>query len=488
MRLDGWVFAGTNIKVARAEAADGAATKESTMAMLKSVLARRYNADAKLLDLTSLGTDPDLKASAIFDSRSTTSKFFPALMKVLDNQFETAAAKHDAILSVTLANNDLPNLTGVTSLAQTLPQLRNLDLSNNAFKDLAAIEAWRRKFPKLDHLVLAPNPLEQKEPDYAIKVMNWYPKLRLLNNIQVRSDEDVTKPVQITDLPFPIRSPNFQDEGGIAENFLRTFFVGYDGDRNALAHHYYDAHSDFSLAVNTQAPRDPAGTVTSEAHDWDLYIKRSRNLKKIQQLPARQARMYRGPQSIADAWASLPTTRHPDLATEAAKWSIECQILSGVPDPTGASPTGVDGFLITVHGEFNEIDVSTGAITKTRSFDRVFTLGPGGPTGVRVVNDMLTIRAYGGAQAFVPDEILANQALTNGVDAAAAVAAVIPGMPAGLTPEIAEQMLIELQKQTGMVVGYAKDCLDQVQWDFNRALEIFNNVRANLPAEAFAAV
>jgi nuclear RNA export factor len=39
-----------------------------------------------------------------------------------------------------------------------------------------------------------------------------------------------------------------------------------------------------------------------------------------------------------------------------------------------------------------------------------------------------------------------------------------------------------------MTLQYAKDCLEQVSWDFNKALEVFGNVRASLPAEAFVAV
>ena len=471
------------MKIERASAQDLTApgtgeTKESTVAMLTNVLARRYNPETKLLDLSALGQDPDLKASAIFDSRSTTSKFFPALMKVLDNQFETAAAKYDAIQSVTLANNDLANVTPVTTLAQTLPQLKNLDISNNNFEQLTAIDSWRRKFHKLDHLVIDPNPLVANDPDYATTLLNWYPKLRLLNHVQVRTDDEAMKGVQVTDIPFPIRGPCFQDDGQIAENFLRNFFAGYDSDRAAVAQHYYDAQSDFSLSVNTQAPRDPNSPNTMQPQEWDLYIKRSRNLKKIQQLPARQARLFRGSQAIAEVWATIPVTRHPDLASEANKWSIECHIQSGVPDLTGASRGGVDGFIIIVHGQFDEIDVSTNQVKKTRSFDRVFTIGPGGPSGVRVVNDMLTVRAYGGHQAFEPEETAPQQ--PNG-----GVEAVVPGLPAGLAPELAEQMLLELQKQTNMVVGYAKDCLDQVQWDFNRAVQTFESVKANLPADAF---
>ncbi|KAI4831921.1 hypothetical protein E4T45_10214, partial [Aureobasidium sp. EXF-8846] len=192
LRIDGFVFASANIKVERASAQDldTGVSKETTIAMLQGVLARRYNVELKLLDLSALAADPDLKAASIFDSSSTTSKFFPALMKVMDQQFKTAAEKHDAIISVTLANNQLISVSPVTTLAQTLPELKNLDLSNNALKDLAALEPWRRKFSKLDHLIVTGNPLEQAEPDYATRLMAWYPKLRLLNTVQVRSDQD----------------------------------------------------------------------------------------------------------------------------------------------------------------------------------------------------------------------------------------------------------------------------------------------------------
>lgn len=477
LRVNGFVFAGANIKICRGGAAregDGAgsAGKESTVAMLRGALERRYNPELKLLDLSALGQDPDLKASAIFDSRSTTSKFFPALMKVLDQQFKTAKEKHEAIQSVTLANNDLPNISAVTTLSQTLPQLRNLDLSNNKFEKLAAIDTWRKRFYHLDHLVLSGNPLEQAEPDYAKEIISWYPKLRLLNTVQVRSDEEAAKGAQVTDLPFPIRTPNFQDEGQIAENFLRSFFAGFDTDRGALANHYYDDRSDFSLAINVSAPRDPSNA-DSAPSDWANWIKHSRNLKKITQPPAQLRRHFRGAQAVQDCWATLPATRHPDLAAEAKKWLIECQSIPGVPDPTGQSPVGCDGFMITVHGEFDEPEHQA-----KRSFDRTFIIGPGGPSGVRVVNELLTVRAYGGAQAFEPDQ---NNALDNQHPQLLPD----PAVPTALTPEVAEQMVLELQKQTNMTVGYAKDCLEQVQWDFERSLAAFAAVRANLPPEAF---
>ena len=486
--MDGYEWAGTNVAIKRvggssAKEEPGSSEAEKTKAMLREVLERRYNFDTKVLDLSALGQDPELNKKNVFSTSSTTKKIFPALMAVLEKSFDTDAERHTAITGVSLANNDLAGLTDVTTLSQTLNKLHNLDLSNNKFNDLVALQNWRRRFYNLEHLILSGNPIEQNEPDYPAEIVKWYPNLRMLNNVQVRTEEEIASKAKVTELPFPIRTPLFQDEGGIAESFVRTFFTGFDTDRAALANHYYDEHSDFSFAVNTQAPRDPATSEQTEKQEWEQYIRNSRNLKKISQLPARQNRHFRGPKAVAEAFASLPKTKHPDLASEARKWMIEAHIQPGIPDPTGQSPNGVDGFMITVHGEFDEVDAASGQAKKKRSFDRTFVIGPGGPSGVRVVNDMLTVRAYGGAQAFEPDHMegwtMEAPTNSNAIDTA-------PQLPAGLTLEMAEQMVAELRKQTGMTLQYSKDCLEQVGWNFEKGLEVFASVKANLPPEAFA--
>lgn len=484
--MNGYEWAGTNVAIERlgAQAKEQAGpSTEDTKALLRGVLERRYNFDTKFLDLSALGQDVELQKQNIFDKKSTTSKIFPAMMKVLELSFDTDAERHAAITSVSLANNELADLTIVNTLSISLNKLQNLDLSNNNFASLSSLQSWRKRFYHLQHLIISGNPIEQSEPDYPAEIVKWYPNLRMLNNVQVRTEEEIAKmETKVTELPFPIRSPLFQDEGGIAETFVRTFFTGFDTDRAALAALYYDEQSDFSYAVNTQAPRDPAATEQTEKQEWEQYIKNSRNLKKISQLPARQTRHFRGTKAVAEVFASLPLSKHPDLAAEARKWMIEAHIQPGVPDPSGASAGGVDGFMITVHGEFEEVDAGTGQAKKKRSFDRTFIVGPGGSSGVRVVNDMLTVRAYGGAQAFEPDHFDGWGASAQ--QQAAALDAV-PQLPAGLTVEMAEQMVVEMQKQTSMTVQYSKDCLDQVGWDFQKGLEAFASVKGNLPAEAF---
>ena len=485
--MNGYGWAGTTLKIERISgSASGAPTHsskqtEDTKALLRRVLENRYNFETKFLDLSALGKDAELRKEQVFEQTSNPAKILAAMLKVLELSFDKPEEMYAAILSVSLASNDLTDVSPVNHVSITLPKLRNLDLSNNNIGTVSALQSWRHRFHNLEYLILLGNPIEQKEPDYPKEIIKWYPNLRVLNNLQVRNEEDIKNRSSATALPFPPQAPLFQDEGGIVANFICTFFAGFDSDRAALAAHYFDDQSEFSFAINTQAPRDPTGSEHIGKQEWEMYIKNSRNLKKISQLPARQNRHFRGPNSVAEIFAALPKTKHPNLTSDAEKWMIEAHIQPGVPDPSGQSVTGVDGFMITMSGEYEELDEASGVAKKKRSFDRTFIIGPGGPSGVRIVSDMLTVRAYGGFQAFqTKTRDMAQVPPTN--------ATATPSLPPGLSIEMAEQMVNEMQRQTSMTLPYAKDCLDQMGWDFQKGLEVFASVKASLPAEAFVQV
>lgn len=481
-RMNGYDWAGAKLSIKRVGGADQDSSQpssgaEETKAMLRGVLERRWNPEMKLLDLSALGADAELQATGIFGSSSTTAKFFPALMKVLDLSFNTTKERDEAIEAVSLANNELEDLKIVSTLSQSLPNLVSLNLSGNKFATLASLEAWRHRFKKLQHLILTGNPLDQNEPNAGPEIMKWFKNLRTLNNITVRSDEDIKNQNNVQNIPFPIRTPHFQDENGIVEGFVRNWFAGFDTDRPALARMYYDEHSEFSYALNTQAPRDPLDTEKPQSQEWASYIQGSRNLKRLTQLPARQKRLARGTQAIIDTFAAMPKTQHPDLATEPQKWMIESHLQPGIPDPINNTPGGVDGFFMSIHGEFNEPETG-----KKRSCDHAIFIGPGGSTGVRVVSHTITIRAYGGAQAFqatagvsTPPMLAADAAGNDG----------LPQLPEGVTIELAEQMCTELTKQTGMTLMFSSDCLREAGFNFDAALAMFQNVKATLPAAAY---
>ncbi|PYH82985.1 mRNA export factor mex67 [Aspergillus uvarum CBS 121591] len=512
LQLNGFNFAGKILEIEKYDEAGidqsmlpvngSTPTAADTKAKMTAFLAKRFNRENKLLDLSDLHNDPDLIAMGIFQSTSTESKFFPALMKVwelnLSLVFDSPAARRQAVESVSLRANKLENLKMVTTLAQAFPDLKNLDLSHNDFKDAQSLLAWRHKFENLELLDLSNTPFSA-DPTFKDTMLKWYLKLRVLNGIEVRTAEELAA---LKKSPIPVQAPYFRDEGCIAENFIRAFFSGYDNDRNGLLDSVYDNESTFTLNINTAAPRAQQADVAA----WDAYIKNSRNLLRITHLTARMSRSHNGAEKIRKLWNSLPATRHPDIAAHPQDWLIECYPIPGLADPTGQSPTGVGGLLITVHGKYDEI--GKGSKIDTRSFDRTFVLGPGGGAGgVRVINDILCCRAYGGNEAWAPEtegaaQPAAQQATPQqSIDQAAVPPQPVVGSPA--TPEgygmpapgksetqvQQEQLVIQVMSQTGMTLQYSELAISGNGWDLDKALQDFAKLKeqGTLPPEAFLA-
>lgn len=410
--------------------------------------------DTKLLDLSNLAADPDFAKLGL---GSITPKTFQVLMKICDDVFPTAKAKDDGVNAVTLANNKLKDVGLVTYLAQTFPALKNLDLSNNDLSEMRDLQRWRHKFKQLEHIILSNNPLEQNVSDFKVQLIKWYPKLHSIDLVQLSPAE--LESVRAKKGPPKVQAGRFDDQGGIGEQFLKNFFAGYDNDRNALVQYYYDDTSTFSMQVNTRALKDPR-LPKPQGNEWTHYIKHSRNLLKIEHINARARRSHTGSTDIANVFAELPTTRHPDFAANPEKWLLECRPQPGLPDPTGAAKGGVNGLVITVHGEFEEPQN-----TKIRSFDRTFILGPGGSNGIRVISDSLTVRAYGGVDAFQPEPQEETAPLNEAQEK--------------------EAMAIEISKATGMNMEYSVMCLDQSGWSFQDALAAFAKAKDSIPPEAY---
>lgn len=506
LQLNGKLFAGVNITVELYDSstavlnhqlASEGGTSASTAdikSKITSILAKRYNPAAKLVDLSRLVDDPDLQAMGIFNTTSTQSKFFPAMMKVWEMQFSSSTERREAVESVSLAQNQLPNVTAVTAMAQTFPDIKNLDLSNNNFKDSQAIIAWRWKFRNLEFLDLTGNDFSS-QPDFKATMLKWYPKLQTLNNVQVRTAEEVAAQKKT---PIPVQAPYFHDDSQIGENFIRAFFASYDNDRNDLVNRFYDASSKFSLNINTQAPK----VQQTETAGWDPYIKKSRNLSKITHLAARMTRSYTGTQKISEMWNSLPQTRHPDMAIHPDQYLVECHQIPGLPDPTGQSFTGVGGLMLEVHGKFDE---SVDGKVETRSFDRTFIIGPGnGPGGIRVLNDIMCARAYGGAEAWSPENQAIPQAMapvpavavTPAAPLAPAAVVAPPGFPEGYgapapgkpdTQVQQEQLVLQISTRSGMTLQYSEMALSGNGWNLDAAWKNFEELKAQgaLPANAF---
>lgn len=181
LKWNGVRFAGNSLKFEIIGDNNSGSGTSSTITLLKNVLYRRYNPQTKMLDLGNLHNDPDLVTNGLFSSMSTQSKMFPALMKL--------ASKEPQLIveSINLSNNSLKDINGISTLAQTYPNLKNLCLANNQISKFRSLEVWKNKFKELRELLMMNNPITA-DALYRAEMLRLFPKLVILDNILVRDE------------------------------------------------------------------------------------------------------------------------------------------------------------------------------------------------------------------------------------------------------------------------------------------------------------
>ena len=426
--------------------------------LLQGVLRDRYNPGAKLLNLAGLGEDPVLIGMGYLEHKDRAEKTFKVLMTICDEAFPSPTAKRESVPSITLANNNIGSVQQVYELAVTFPEIKNLDLSGNKIANIGNLNRWRGRLRNLETLLLNGNPIDEDETfGYQQELLEWFPRLQNLSGRQVRTADQVAAAeaakAAARPTPLPQNGSDFRDTSGIASSFLTEFFPMYDTDRTRAATKFYDSESRFSLSVITHSHRHQAD---APILPWAAYMKFSRNLSRITNVPTRVQRLVQGGAMIKELWAMLPPTKHPDIKTEIHKYLVDCHPLPGLLDPSGQSANGVDGLVVSAHGEYEELDQPTGKTGK-RSFTRTFVLGPaapGSPLPYRVVSDMLSLRAYN----TLPDQ---------------------PAQAPADTQDPKQEMIAELSRRTNMTAAYSEMCLAQVGWDFDSALVKFNETKAS---------
>ena len=468
LRLNTFSYAGAPLTITEtsepwpSKTAKLSAASVSTIEQMRSALASRYNPETKVLDLSALHQDPILVGMGMFNgNQSTTEKAFLTLVRHAADQFKTREEKKEAVQAVSIANNQLDNVSQVFTLAESFPQLRRLDLSNNNLDAVAKLSRWRHRFKELEELHILGNPIMTEVPNLVTELLQWYPRLQVFNGQQVRTAQEVEELAHAKPVPIPQLPSNFRDVNGLGENFVREFFRLYDEDRTSLANTFYDDDSYFSLAVNTQKD-DPNTAVLP----WKSYVRFSRNLAILKDPAAKTQRLFHGAPMISELWRKLPQTKHPSIE-EGLKWIMDCHpvpqgFLTSALAPTSEVP---DGLFIVVFGEFEEHEAT---INKTgmRSFSRGFVLGPGRTerSPIRVVSDMLLLSSH---RTHAPVEP--------------------PAAPAGMTDDLKRQVVQDLSERTGMTLQYAQMCCEgpEANWNFHLALLSFERLRAQLPPDAF---
>ena len=278
LRLNTYAFAGAKLAIQEHSSTPSppAASNisESTKQLkveIANFLNRRYDTELKMLDLSALrSAEPEFTATGMFETQEKTSKFFAAIMVVCEETFKTNQERREAVVSIRLANNELPHLRSVSTLTTTFPDLKNLDLSNNNLQDLDPVCMWRPRLRHLEHLVLSGNPLETKFANYEDAVFKRIPQLQMLNGkqrpVKNATGSATSKPKHVIAPKVTSNSPSLGWD--VLENICKPEGWGFPVE-GKTEEHMRKEQAAFQLSMETHMTLEFSAQCLEE-NGWDL--------------------------------------------------------------------------------------------------------------------------------------------------------------------------------------------------------------------------
>ncbi|KAI9061006.1 NTF2-like protein [Trametes sanguinea] len=469
---------------------NGAPLTEKVVDLWREWVNRRWNAEARFLNLERMNEDEWLKRHRLLSPASPDANKEPQVI------FKIASKLKPEIETISLAHNNLVSGRMMSTLAHYLPKLANLSLEGNklaGWKELDNISGKRGRLSQLRELVLVGNPIRELEyknnraQQYKSEIARRFPSLEILDGEPIaRVGFDAPAPSASTSArPHNMLSTfAFQMQpsliagvdGSMVSDFLGRYFPLYDQQRGALLD-VYAPDATFSFSANTAIPpraRIEGIHVSKEFPnqrklEWAPWLSGglggSRNLGRMTgSLQKVTQSLHLGGEQAVKAMADLPATRH-DITGAPEKFCVDA-----FPIYQGEKPN----LLVTVHGQFTELP-SEGI----RSFDRSFVLAVA-PEGSRarqndwkviILSDQLVIRAYSSFEAWRPGpmrvqagDLLPTPALLEVLSA---------------VPKPQRYLMQDLILRTRLNLQYAEDCLKNNDWDLERAMANFEQVKVS---------
>uniref|UniRef100_A0A8C9V1A0 Nuclear RNA export factor 1 n=1 Tax=Scleropages formosus TaxID=113540 RepID=A0A8C9V1A0_SCLFO len=397
---------------------------------LKQCMAKRFDGSQQALDLNSIRTDPDLVSQNI-EVVLNRKNCMQAVIKIIEENIPELAC-------LNLSNNKLYKLDDLAELVGKVPNLKTLNLSHNELKTereldkvkgFKLVELWLERNPLCDHF--------KDQSSYVSAVRERFPRLLKLDghDLPPPIGFDVEAP---TTLPPCKGSYFFSDEiKSLILRFLQQYYSIYDsGDRQPLLDAYHDGAS-FSLSIPFSV-QNPSRCSLGEYH------KDSRNIKKLKDPTTRFRLLKHTRLNVVAFLNELPKTQH-----DIASFTVDVMFTISQKSTTFC-------FSIIV------IFLTTCLLSPSPS---IFI-------SLCIVNDELFVR----------------NATTEEIRKAFAAPAPTPSsspVPTLSAPQ--QEMLSSFSQKSGMNLEWSQKCLQDNDWDFNRAAQIFTQLKAEgkIPDVAF---
>ncbi|XP_060039568.1 nuclear RNA export factor 2-like isoform X2 [Erinaceus europaeus] len=409
------------------------------MYQLEMTMNKRYDVTQQALDLQTLRFDPDLvghEIDIILNRRNCMS----AALKIIEKNFPN-------LLSLNLCNNKLYQLDGLCDIIPKAPMIKILNLSNNELS--STWEVSKIKGLKLEELWLEGNPLCDTFSDqltYVSVIRSYFPKLRCLDGQNFTSPTalDISSPDLVKPCQKTCKEP--EELRNLIRQFLRQYYSLYDnGDRQGLLAAYHE-ESCFSLSVSSN-PEDIALNSLC-----DIY-KESRNMKMIKDDYLRLQLLKHTKHDVVRSLCVLPKTQH-DLNSFVVDLLIQTDTM----------------LCFSVHGVFKEVEGSSQG--SLRAFVRTFITTPGCCSNLCIMNDELFVRVATAREAQCSLSLQTPTSVFN--------------FKPTLSQE-QQEMVQSFSTQSGMNFHWSQKCLQDNEWNYIKACEVFIMLKTEgrIPMEAF---
>ncbi|XP_036160028.1 nuclear RNA export factor 2-like [Myotis myotis] len=335
------------------------------MEQLKLTMYKRYDASQKALDLQLLRYDPDLvrcDVDIILNRRNC----MAATLQIIEKDFPE-------LLSLSLYNNRLCQLDGLSDIIQMAPTVKILNLSKNELN--STWELCKIKGLKLEELWLEDNPLCGTFLDqsaYISAIRKCFPNLLRLDGHDLYPPIDVD--IDSHYLVKPLKE-SYNGSDGLKNqvlHFLHQYYLIYDfGDRWSLLSAYHD-EACFSLTI-PYIPDNPAPSRLFE------YL-RDNEYMNFQNPNLRFQLLRHTKYDIVSTLCVLPKTQH-DLNSFIVHIWFQSESILFLPQESL--------FFFRVHGVFKEGEGQSQ--DSVCAFTRTCIATPANNSSLCIINDELLV-------------------------------------------------------------------------------------------------
>lgn len=428
---------------------------------MKLAMVKRYNPATRALNLEKFHTDPDL--SDIFCAL-----FRPQIMLAA---FDVIKENIPDLEALNLNDNKLHMLDHFKQLAVKVPSLKILYMANNKIPYVTSLDSL--KALSLVEVNLEGNPLKDRIKDqtvYVSEVRKRLPKVIKLDSIDL--PPPIGFDVADDDTKLPSAKASFLcDTAGadIVRQFLEQYFIIYDSDNRQPLLGAYHEHAMISMTVFNSPSQGSQQRLQN-------YLTYNRNINSKRDLETRCRYLKMGRLPVVSFLSELPNTKHDPQ--------------SFVVDLTLFTPQLI---LLTVTGVFKERKVAV-INEPYRSFQRSLVIVPSG-SGFCIRNEMIHINNT----TRIQDEKAFKDPASNGFQPSTSAAVAAPAVPhpvavapvalpvGGPDDNTKLQMVQEMAVRSNMNLEWSRKCLEETNWDFERAAFAFAELQKQnrIPPEAF---